>query len=178
MQFLLFLHRRFVDACSTVNVLGKSADTSKVVDFFFPSNLEKVGSALGKNSLRVPTQWVCWNQNYPKLLALKILQKMFHGLNCLNTWPCDCFLQVFRPLLAVYRSPLPCCIPVMLIGIFDEIPAIFFFQQDTENLESKCTSVIPTEVIFKKDGSEYTLSSKGIYILINFTLIYGSLQNC
>ena len=40
----------------------------------------------------------------------------------------------------------------------------FFFQQDTENLECKCTSVIPTEVIFKKDGSEYTLSSKGIYI--------------
>ena len=29
------LHCRFVDACSTVNVLGKSADTSKVVDMFF-----------------------------------------------------------------------------------------------------------------------------------------------
>ena len=42
----------------------------------------------------------------------------------------------------------------------------FFFQQDTENLESKCTSVIPTEVIFKKDGSEYTFSNKGIYIKI------------
>ena len=37
-------------------------------------------------------------------------------------------------------------------------------MQDTENLESKCTSVIPTEVIFKKDGSGYTLSSRGIYI--------------
>lgn len=33
-------------------------------------------------------------------------------------------------------------------------------KQDTENLESKCTSVIPAEVILKKDGSEYTLSSK------------------
>ena len=51
---------------------------------------------------------------------------------------------------------------------------IICFQQDTENLESKCTSVIPTEVIFKKDGSEYTLSSKGIYIKI----IYRSLPNC
>lgn len=40
----------------------------------------------------------------------------------------------------------------------------FYFSQDTENLESKCTSVIPTEVTLKKDGSEYTLSSKGIYI--------------
>jgi len=48
--------------------------------------------------------------------------------------------------------------------ILDEMFNFFFFRQDTENLESKCTSVIPTEVIFKKDGSEYTLSSKGIYI--------------
>ena len=54
------------------------------------------------------------------------------------------------------------------IDISDEMfkYTIFFFQQDTENLESKCTSVIPTEVIFKKDGSEYTFSNKGIYIKI------------
>ncbi|KAL9956888.1 hypothetical protein ACROYT_G038441 [Oculina patagonica] len=33
-------------------------------------------------------------------------------------------------------------------------------SEDKENLVSKCTSVIPTEVILKTDGSEYTLSSK------------------
>ena len=53
------------------------------------------------------------------------------------------------------------------IGILDEMFKCFFlFWQDTENLESKCTSVIPTEVIFEKDGSEYTLSSKGIPLII------------
>ena len=46
------------------------------------------------------------------------------------------------------------------IGILDKM--FNFFWQDAENLESKCCSVIPTEVIFGKDGSEYTLSSKGI----------------
>ncbi|XP_020622715.1 protein Njmu-R1-like [Orbicella faveolata] len=48
------------------------------------------------------------------------------------------------------------CSTVHVLGKSAESDA----SKDTENLESECTSVIPTEVIFKKDGSEYTLSSK------------------
>ena len=36
--------------------------------------------------------------------------------------------------------------------------------QESENLVSKCTAAIPTEVEFKTDGVEYSLSNKGINV--------------
>lgn len=41
---------------------------------------------------------------------------------------------------------------------------ISFYLQDGETLLCRCTAVIPTEVVLKTDGVEYSLSNKGIYI--------------